>query len=47
MPSAYDCMMALCYYILPLVILGVRINAGVMIGSVLIIVGLIIIKGNG
>ena len=43
---AYDCMMALCYYILPLIVLGVRVNAGVMIGSVLIIVGLIIIKGT-
>lgn len=44
---AYDVLMVLAYYILPLVVFGTKVSPGVMVGAGLIVLGLLVVKVCG
>lgn len=39
----YDALMMVCYYLLPLVAFGTRVNAGVLAGAALVAIGLFVV----
>ena len=43
----YDCLMVAAYYVLPLVVLGVKVSPGVAVGAGLVVAGLVVIKAWG
>lgn len=44
---AWDLLMVAAYYVLPLVVLGVKVSPGVAAGAALVVAGLVVIKAWG
>ncbi len=40
----WDSLMMACYYLLPLVAMGVRVNTGILVGTGLVVAGLVVVK---
>lgn len=44
---AYDVVVLACYYLFPLLVMGVRVPPGVLVGAALVVAGLVVVKTAG